>query len=213
MPDVVRDFAENMFFIDGVGALEAHASDAGQIKWPQEMVFLARDAIQMQGGMVLVDAHQPIPAYVFTGILDQVKNKLLEFVLGLQENNVTLEDLDNRRVEPEVVRNLFNINIYGDRNIVAGGEHVSQQVNSVQKGDIDSLISHLRGLNIEDENLSEVKDAVSKEPAASRSHYGPRVGSWLGRMMSKAAIGAWVVGIETASKVLPDALNRYYFGN
>ena len=118
------------------------------------MVFLARDAIQISGGMVLVDAHQPIPAYVFSGILDQVKNKLLDFVLGLQENNVTSDDLENRTVEPEVARNVFHITIHGDRNIVAGGEHVSQQVNAVEKGDVESLIRHLCDLNIDDQDLN-----------------------------------------------------------
>ena len=54
LPDEVKDFAENMMFFDGVGALETQVSSPGQIKWPQEMVLLARDAIQMNGGMVRV---------------------------------------------------------------------------------------------------------------------------------------------------------------
>ena len=162
LPEQVKDFAENLIFFDGVGAPEAQASEDGQIKWPQEMVLLARDAIRMYGGMVLVDAHQPIPSYVISGILDQVKNKLLDFVLGLQENNVTSEDLDNRSVESEVARNIFNITIHGDRNIVAGGEHVGQQANTVEKGDIDSLLQYLRELNIDDEDLSELEAAVSE---------------------------------------------------
>ena len=140
LPDTVKEFAENLFFFDGVGALEAQASDSHQWKWPQEMVMLARNSIQMSGGMVLVDAHQPIPAHVISGVLDQVKNRLLDFVLGLQESNVTSEDLDNRTVETQVVRNLFHINIYGDRNIVASGEQVNQRVNTVQEGNIDSLV-------------------------------------------------------------------------
>lgn len=215
LPEQVKDFAENMIFFDGVGALEAQtsSSDQHQWKWSQEMILLARDAIPMYGGMVLVDAHQPIPSHVISGVLDQVKNKLLGFVLGLQANNITSEDLANRSVEPEVVRNLFNFNIYGDRNVVATGENVNQHIDSVKKGDIDSLLSYLRELKIDDEGLSELKAAVSEEPAAPRGHYGPKVGAWLGRMMSKAATSAWNVGLETASKVLPDALNSYYFGS
>lgn len=214
LPEQVRDFAENLVFFDGVGALEAQGSEGGQIKWPQEMVILARDSVQMSGGMILVDAHQPIPAYIISGILDQVKNKLLDFVLGLQENNITAEDLASRTVEPEVARNLFHVHIYGDHNIVASGEHVSQQVDAVEKGDIESLLRHLRDLNIGEEDLDELRDAVSQETdAPTRGQYGPEVGAWLGRMMSKAATSAWHVGLETASKVLPTALNSYYFGN
>ena len=210
LPSQVKEFAENLIFFDGVGALEAQAPDSLQRKWPQEMVMLARDAIPMTADMVLVDAHQPIPDHVISGILDQVKNKLLDFLLGLQESNITSEDLDNRTVEPEDVRNLFNINIYGDRNIVASGEHVNQRVNSVQKGDIDSLLSFLSELNIDNSDLSELKDAVSSEPKALDGRYGPRVREWLGGMVSKAAFSTWKVGLETAPKVLTDALNGYY---
>ena len=210
LPNEIKEFAENLFFFDGVGALEAQASADGQWKWPQEMVMLARNTVQMSGGMVLVDAHQPIPSYVISGILDQVKNRLLDFVIGLQESKVTSEDLDNRTVEPEVVRNLFHINIYGDRNIVASGEHVNQQSNAVQQGDVDSLLSFLREHNIGEDDLSELRDAVSSEPNASDGGYGPRVREWLGGMISKAASRTWKVGLETASTVLTDALNGYY---
>ena len=210
LPKEIKDFAENMVFYDGVGALEAQSSEDGQIKWPQEMVFLARDAVPMTGGMVLVDAHQPVRAYVISGILDQVKNKLLDFVLSLQESNITAEDLDNRAVAPEVARNLFYINVYGDRNIVAGGEQVTQQANPVEKGDIDSLIKFLRELDLGEDDLREIQDAVSSEPDVPDGRFGPKVRAWLGGMISKAASKTWDIGVETASKALTRALKDYY---
>lgn len=210
LPDTVKEFAENLIFFHGVGALEAQASSSHQWKWPQEMVMLAQNSTQMTGDMVLVDAHQPIPSHVISGVLDQVKNRLLDFVLGLQESNVTAEDLDNRTVEPEVARNLFHINIYGDRNIVASGERVNQKVKIVQEGDIDSLLESLREFNVEDDDLSKLKDAVLAEPSATGGSYGPKVQSWLGGMISKAVTKTWNVGLENASKLLTDALNGYY---
>ena len=210
LPDTVKKFAENLIFFNGVGALEAQASSSHQWKWPQEMVMLAQNSIQITGDMVLVDAHQPIPSYVISGVLDQVKNRLLDFVLGLQESNVTAGDLDNRTVEPEVARNLFHFNIYGDRNIVASGERVNQKVKIVQEGDIDSLLESLREFNVEDDDLSKLKDAVLAEPSATSGSYGPKVQSWLGGMISKAVTKTWNVGLENASKLLTDALNGYY---
>ena len=210
LPAKVKDFAENLVIFDGVGALEALQSGAHQRKWPQEMVMLARDALPISNGMVLVDVRQPIPTYVYSGILDQIKNKLLDFVLGLQDSNITSEDLDKRMVEPELARNLFHINIYGDHNIVASGEHLNQRVSLVQKGDVDSLLSCLRELNIDTDDLRELKDAVSSEPSAPDGLYGPRVRAWLGGMVSKAATSTWKIGVERASRVLTDSLNAYY---
>ena len=210
LPDAIREFAENLIFFDGVGALEARGSRSYQIKWPQEMVLLARESTRLSGGMILVDAHQPVEAHVTAGVLDQVKNRLLDFVLGLQESNVTSEDLDNRTVEAEVVRNIFHITIYGDHNVVASGEQVNQRVKTVQEGDIDSLLMVLREFNISEDDLSELKNAVSAEPSAPGGSYGPRVRAWLGGMISKAATSIWNVGLETASKVLTDTLKGYY---
>ena len=215
LPEEVKEFAENLLFFDGVGALEAQvqqaqASDSFQRKWPQEMVMLARNSLRMSGDMVLVDAHQPIPTYVISGILDQVKNRLLDFVLGLQESNVTSENLDNRTVATEVARNLFINNIYGDHNIVGSGEQVNQRVSTVQKGDMDSLVRFLREYNIDDDDIGELKDAVSSEPIAPDGNYGPKVQAWLGGMISKAASSTWNVGVQIASKVLTDALKGYY---
>ena len=209
LPEEVKDFAENLLFFDGVGALEARMSSDGQLKWPHEMVLLSREVLRMDG-MVLVEAHQPVPSYLIEGILDQVKNKLLDFILGLQESNITEEDLDNRNVEPEATRNLFYINIYGDRNIVAGGEQVTQQVNTVEKGDIDSLVACLRSLIIDETDIMALQTAVSSEPTAEGGGYGPKVKAWLGGMISKAASGAWKIGLEAGSKALTDALNGYY---
>ena len=219
LPPDVKDAAEQHVCRQGVGALEAQileASSAGepfQWRWPQEMVFLAREAINITGDMVLTDAHYQIPTHFLSGILDQVKTRLLDFVLGLQENNITAEDLDRRNVEPETIRNLFKVNIYGGQNIVASGQQVSQQVGSVHKGDIDALLNRLRELEVDDADLHDLAAAVSAEPDAPDGRYGPKVRDWVGGMISKAASSVWKIGVEAASKALTDALKGYYGRN
>ena len=210
LPDPVKELAENLMFFDGVGSLEARGCEDGQIKWPQEMVILARDSVKMSGGFVLVDAHKPVPAYVISGILDQVKNKLLDFILALEENNVTAEDLDNRTVDTNVAGNIFHNNFYGDRNIVAIGEQVTQTVTTVQHGDVESLLSCLRSLNIGDGDLDELQDAIATEPTVSEGGYGPKVKAWLRGMAAKATTCIWKIGLETGTKALTEALNGYY---
>ena len=213
LPSHVRDFAENLFLFEGVGALEGMLAERPgplQKKWPPEYVILAQQSIEMSGGMVLIDAHQPIPTHTISGVLDNVKSKLLDFILGLQESDVTSESLDNGTIEPEIARSLFNIHIYGDNNVVASGENVNQTVNPVQKGDIGSLIKHLSGLNVESDDLHELEEAVSQETHASNGEFGPKVHAWMGRMITKAASNTWKVGLEVAPKLLMEALKGYY---
>ena len=143
---------------------------------------------------------------IIQGILSEVQ----DFGVG---NDVPSEDLANHTVEPEVAPNVTNItNIHGDRNIVASGDQVSQQVNTVEKGNIDSLIEYLRHLSMEDDDLDELTHATSQETSVpSTDKYGPMLGEWLGKMISKAATGKWTgVSFETTSKVLHDALTKFY---
>ena len=213
LPPEVKEFADNLVFFEGIGELEAlaaQAPDSHQVKWPQEMIILSRDSLSMTGNMVLVDAHQPIPSHLISGILDQVKNKLLDFVLDLQESNITSEDLSNHTVKPEIARSIFINNIYGSRNVVASGTHVNQLVSTVREGDLASLTRFLREHNVEYSDIGELEDAISSEPTVCNGRYGPKVKAWLGGMISKAASNAWNVGLETASKILTEAVKGYY---
>ena len=105
---------------------------------------------------------------------------------------------------------LFRITIYGDRNVVASGENVNQQVGRVQESDTASLLSFLRELNIGDDDIREIEDAVKAEPRITEGGFGPKVQAWMGRMTSKAASGAWNVSLDIAIKSLILALSDYY---
>ena len=213
LPDVAKEFADNLLFFEGVAALEgmlAQGIEAHHRKWPQEIVILAREAIQLSGGMVLVDAHQPIPSHLVAGILDAVKSRLLDFILGLEEHNVLSDGHSRGAEEREVVRDLLAVHIYGDHNVVASGSDVHQVTNRVQKGDIGSLLDHLRDLSVDTADLVELKKAVAAEAAVSDGEFGPQVSEWVGRMISKSVAGTWKIGVEAAPKILVNALNGFY---
>ena len=212
LPDYLKDFAENMIFFEGVGELEALVTAQGPLykKWPAEMVMLAHEALYAPEIMELVEVNQPIPKHVVSGILDQVKNKLLDFVLGLQENNITPNDLEARNVAPEIAKSVFNVTIHGDRNMIASGENINQIIKTVQKGDTDSLLNFLRELNMDDDDIREIADAVSEEPSATNGRFGPRVRTWLGGVAEKMVSGTLNTGVNTAINELAQALNDFY---
>ncbi len=216
LPDEVKEFAENLEFLAGVGELEAMLTQENEYlrkPWPQEGVILARQVVKMSGGMELVEAHQPILSSTIAGILHNVKNKLLDFILGLQENNVTSANLNSGEVKQEEVRNLFNINIYGDHNVVASGESVQQQVRTIRRGDVESLVHYLRQHKVGKSDLRALEKAVSAEPVNLDGRFGPKVQAWVGKMIGKASSGVWKIGLASAPAVLMEALRRYYGGS
>ena len=211
LPDAVRDFAENYVFFDGVGELEAQASTAPLYRqWPQEFLMFVREYTEWTNHGEVVNVHQPIPAHTILGILDQVKNRLLDFVLGLQNYNITPENMKNQTETQETARNVFHFSIYGNQNTIASGENVSQAINTVTKGDIDSLLNFLRELNLSDDNIREVAEAISVEPTVTDGQFGPRVREWLGGVLEKIASGALTVGGNAGTIILTQAIKDYY---
>ena len=81
--------------------------------------------------VVLVDAFRPVPKHLVAGIIDSIKNKLLDFILDLQKASGGAES-DNWEdsLATKRFRNLFNVNIYGSHNVIASGENVVQTLNS-----------------------------------------------------------------------------------
>ena len=97
LPDPVKEYVENLIIYDGVGALEAmtmQPSKVWQRKWVQEAVIHARDSLTMTGDLVLVDAHQSISRHIISGVLDNVKNKLLDFILAMQRERHNTRELE-----------------------------------------------------------------------------------------------------------------------
>ena len=213
LPEPAKEMAETLTIVDGVAALEAMlASGESQFHRTHmpEITSLLRETTQTTGGMVLFEAYQEIPRYLITGILDNVKNRLLEFVLDLQARNVTPEGVNSGDVEPDEVRNAVSINIYGNNNTVAGGENIRIEVNPVGAGDLSSLVEHLRAYDVGDEDLRDLRNAIESEPQTSGGQFGPKVNSWIGQMTTKALSGVWRAGVEQAPALIVQAIQRYY---
>lgn len=213
LPESVKEFAERMAFFDGVGELEAMLKVKGdrlERRWPAEAIILARDRVTLSGGMVLVDASQPIGKHMIAGIIDSVKNRLLDFVLAIEESNIDIGQKGLPPAERDKIRNMFNFNIYGSSNVVAAGETVSQEYRAVSANDIESLMGYLSHLNINSHDLNSLREAISDDGPSRNKTLGTKVLAWLGQMVSKAVSGAWTVALSTAPVVLTEALKKYY---
>ena len=206
LPEEVKQFANDLVMLDGVGALQAHGAEEDELLWPADLVMLAQEATALKGGLFLTKAYQPIPASVYPNILEQVRNRLFDLLLNLQNDAPTLE----ASKESEAVGKLVNYHIYGGQNVIATGEQVNQQVSIVHQGDAASLLDYLRGQDVEEGDLQELGNAVASEPEAVDGNYGPQVGAWLGGMLTKAATGVWSAGVEAAPQILIKALNEFY---
>lgn len=215
LPDSVKEFAEEMIFAEGVKELESliQADKTLQRKWPAEAVILAREHITVSGGHVLVDAWQPLTKQAVVGILDAVRNRLLDFLLDLQkaypqiaESKESLSEVPN-----EAVNKIFNFNVYGNHNILAAGDDFTQDVKSkVIQNDIESLFRYLRKVNIPEADLVDLSESIKSDGKRKNKQFGDKVKEWLGKMLVKATEGTWNITIQKAAALLTAALQNYY---
>ena len=129
----VKDFAENLLVHHGVGELEDmlnSGTETFQILWPHEYVALSQEATRFNDETFLFSAYKVIPRGLLAGVLENIKNKLLDFALALGEHQVDGSNPLDQSTQAEA-RNIFHVTIYGDHNTVATGENVQQTTSQV----------------------------------------------------------------------------------
>ena len=216
MPDFLQQLAKAIPFANPIGEIEAMAESASgkglMHPWLPEAVHLLRQTYVMEG-YTLVEVYQPLTKPAFEGILDAVRNRLLDFVLGLQELNPEVLDSDKALtgLAGEQVNQVFNVAIYGNHNVVASGKDFSQHVmRGVSTGDLQSLLAYLSQLAVASDDLKDLQAAIKKDGQRPEKQFGERLTSWMGSMVAKAIAGTWKVGLAVAPELLKQALSRYY---
>lgn len=183
-------------------------------RWAAEYTMFMRDQVQMSGGAVLVDAHSVLPAAALEGILDAVRNTLLDFLLGLQAINPEVLRTDEAltSLPKEQVSQVFHVSVHGERNVVAAGQTVAQTVTStdVTTHDEKKLLAYLASTGIEAEDLDALATALEADGPRATDSLGPKVRGWIKGMLGKAVDGSWKVAVGTAAALLQEALKRYY---
>ena len=211
LPEPVKSFAENMIFLQSTGELEGMLQLQGnqQMKWPAEFVILARSVILIEG-MELADAHKPIPKYTVQGILENVKNRLLDFVVDMQENDINDGTIESGHFDRIRVRNIFHTHIYGNRNAVNVGEEINNTRNEIRKGNLRSLVDYLRSEGIDNADLKDLEKAINSQGDSAKGELCHKVSAWIGNMVKKAVAGTSKIAAERAPEILVGALTKFF---
>lgn len=146
-------------------------------------------------------------------ILDTVRNNILQWALKLEEEGILGEGMSFNAQEKEKALTSTNIRI-GNFQGVWGNvadSTVTQNLNiTVQQGDFNSLSDCLSKKGMSPEDIEELKSAIRADPEPTSGTLGEKVGAWFGKMVSKAASGAWKIGVDVATNLLARAIWAYY---
>ena len=149
-------------------------------------------------------------------IFVQVRSRLLDFVLGLQDKlgaDVSEQEI-RQRADSFDASSLFNNAIFGNNTTIVVGTHNKQQVTNIAvKGDFYVLAEELRQYGVGEPDITALKQAINADagaPEIVEKKFGPAVRGWLQGMLSKAVDSSWQIELGIASSLLATALQNYY---
>ena len=173
---------------------------------PQQKMFLMR----MQDSFAPLEPVRAIGRNQVATILDAVRTKILDWSLQLEADGVTGEGMtfsveEKQKAQSSItIENSQGISIVGD----VSGSTVTQNLNMIiRRGDFASLRAYLSEHGVGTEDIDDLESAISADPTpASSASFGDEVSAWVGKMVSKAATGAWQIGVGAAGGLLSKAL-------
>ena len=149
-------------------------------------------------------------------IFVQVRSRLLDFVLGLQDQlgeNVSEQEI-KQRAESFDASSLFKNAIFGNNTTIVVGAHNKQHVTNIAvQGNFHVLADELRQHGIKELDISALEQAIKADdgtPEIAEKKFGPSVRTWLQGMLSKAVDSSWQIELGVASSLLATALQKYY---
>lgn len=148
------------------------------------------------------------------GVLIEIRSRLLEFVLNLQDKIGDVPEAELKKAAAAVnTQGLFASAVFGSNTtIVVGNQNTTTVTNTINEGNVGQLEQVLREAGVAQDDLVTLKQAITDDgnaPKHARS-FGPKVAHWIGNMVQKAANGGWQMGVSAAGNLLSSAISSYY---
>jgi hypothetical protein len=194
----------------GVAAYEETIRNNDSIghAWPAQIVAIyQRSFIQ---NATLIRASQRIPKSSLAGVLDTVRNKLLEFALELCEEIGEQEPTPQNPPPEKVEQQVTNI-IYGGNVVIGNVEGgVNQAGMQVIAGDFKSLSAALTKIGIPEDHLPALKEALEADTKDGHvDKIGPKADGWIKSTVKAVGRTGLKVTEAVAAKVASTAILEY----
>jgi hypothetical protein len=147
-------------------------------------------------------------------LLNAVRNRILDFTLAVWKEAPAAGEIGiaaGTKPEPARVNQIFHTTVYGGSANVVGTATASSIEFNIGPKDFSALARLLTEQGVSANEVSELKEALESDPTpSSPENFGPRVSSWIGKMVMKAAAGGWNIGAGAAGTLLAELIASYY---
>jgi len=191
-------------------------AEGGEFKVELPLEYNARLGKNLSNGFKVSWAWKRVDKAQLQNITTQVRSRLLDFVLRLQyQIGEDVSDMEIKKKTEDIdAKAIFGRSVFGDNTTFVIGDGNTLHVrNKVAKDDFTGLADALRGYDVAEEDIEELKTAVEADRSTeghAQKKLGPSVGAWFKGMIAKAGTTAWQLDLGVASNALYDALKHYY---
>lgn len=173
------------------------------------------------GGTTVYQEHSCVQAWAEFGtgqlveVLNSVRNRILDFALAIWKEAPSAGEAQKDSTSPVLkasrVTQIFNTTVYGGAANLVGTASDSSIAFNIGPKDFSSLERILVAKGVSTEDVGDLKAALDSDPLPTTPEsFGPKVASWMGMMVAKAASGGWGIGINAAGNLLSQAITKYY---
>ena len=133
----------------------------------------------VQPTMVLAEVHYTVPATTFLGIMDTVRNKVLDLALELEHVAPLAGQPDTPAEQQDPAAAVINNHFHAASNVAIGSAGTSQVVLGVPAaGDVDALLRYLGGAGLPPAQLHELAEVIAADQAEDVNEHGDPATRW-----------------------------------
>jgi hypothetical protein len=207
------DFTESINSLERLVSSQDSSSFSGSIR--AELSSLIENNWINMGNpyLQLLSVHKSIPKSLIVGIITNVRNKLLDFMLELDAKYGDLTEIKDLKMKKEEISSIVNNTIINGHGNVLNTGKKSTITNSanINRESKEDLIAHLKDLGLTEEDTIEIIEIIDTDtPDYANERFGVNVNTWIAKMINKTIDGSWNISIGAAGTLLAEAIKKYY---
>lgn len=147
-------------------------------------------------------------------LLNAVRERVLDFSLAVWKEHPNAGEINSNTMEtlnPDEVTQIFHTTVHGGTANLVGTANNSSIVFNIASNDFDSVHRVLRDNDVSEKDIAELKRALTQDkPPQSPGQFGPKVSSWIAKMVQKASEGTWNIAIGAGGSLLSEVISKFY---
>jgi hypothetical protein len=204
-----RSAAETVRLAEPVSSYEDILNAEGNtlgFQWDSNLIHYYQARFIQQHA--LIDAVQELPKSALTGMLDTIRNRVLNLALQLKdeigESDADLKNVKTDSAGAEKVGHIVQTQIFGGTVYIAAGEQ-NINVQNIAVGNWDDLQKALKNSGISDGDLTGLSEALQQDDKTM----GAKVQEWISQTAGKVLGQGMQVGVSVGTTILTQYIKRH----